>query len=250
MVLGLLESGPNRSHNLVFGRKKAHISALQGGTIRMLSALLFTLLTASPGARQMLVVAGDIDKEAGARKLEEVKERMKSWPKWFSWSPGYPRLVESATVTGLKPGFFITVLSVCEPGQQDPALLPFAELLENGSYVREITSDETACAKRDPEVEQIDTPVANGPGWILRGLMMSKATHCHGEVVLRDKKGQLLDRVAVSFPTFCRTPSFQAQGKLLELSYTEENYNGDTGKTTDDRVTTRYSVKDGKISAK
>lgn len=88
----------------------------------------------------MVIVAGDADPVAAKKKLEDYVERGVS-------ANGYPKLLDSSEVDGLKPGFHIVVAAVPDTKAIGEHM---AELLAKtfpGTYVREV---------RVPEVESFD----------------------------------------------------------------------------------------------
>ncbi|SEM24327.1 hypothetical protein SAMN05444354_113161 [Stigmatella aurantiaca] len=83
---------------------------------------------------------------------------------------GHPRLVQSRTVPGLKPGFWVWLLGTCSPGDAPPLLERFQRLAP-GTYGREVKvpGKTLACPKQEgPPVEARDELLKLPSGATLR----------------------------------------------------------------------------------
>jgi len=90
---------------------------------------------ASPLQRSHLVILG------GGKTPAEAEAVVKGFakPQWLTLATGYPRVIESATVKGLNPGFFIAVAGACaskRAAEEARDLLGF--LSSSGVYLREV----------------------------------------------------------------------------------------------------------------
>ncbi|NNB88764.1 hypothetical protein HI113_28865 [Corallococcus exiguus] len=98
-----------------------------------------------------LIWKGSKDKaEAEAQKnawgpLEKLLERTGLTP-----PEGHPRLIESKTLPGLKPGFWVWVLGTCAAGEA-PSRLEQLKLLAPGTYGREVDvpEEQLACPQQE-----------------------------------------------------------------------------------------------------
>ncbi len=86
----------------------------------------------------MLVWGGGATREAADAALKDYQKRFK--PMRGALVPGddFPRVLESATVPGMKPGFFVVALGVCAPGDADAPLAAYKGI-EPNVYAREVT---------------------------------------------------------------------------------------------------------------
>ncbi|MBZ4371569.1 hypothetical protein [Corallococcus sp. AS-1-6] len=84
--------------------------------------------------------------EAAWGPLEKLLERTGLTPQ-----EGYPQLIESKTLPGLKPGFWVWLLGTCAAGEA-PSRLEQLKLLAPGTYGREV----------DVPEEQLDCPRQEG----------------------------------------------------------------------------------------
>lgn len=73
----------------------------------MLSLLLAVAVGGTPGSR--LFIATGAKTKAEAEKLQKALVI----PKELRLTAGFPKLIESKTVEGLNPGFFLVVLGAC-----------------------------------------------------------------------------------------------------------------------------------------
>jgi hypothetical protein len=150
------------------------------GTIMRPCLLALSLLTLAgvsraetPSSAVALIWKGSKDKaEAEAQKatwgpLETLLEKT-----GLRLQEGHPRLVQSKTVPGLKPGFWVWLLGTCPPSEAPPLLERFQRLAP-GTYGREVkVSPETlACPSQEgPPVEARDERLKLPSGATLRVL--------------------------------------------------------------------------------
>jgi hypothetical protein len=96
--------------------------------------------TPAPEApRSMLLVwgGGKTPQEAEAA-AKDYRERAGDWKQVLTLAEGYPRILASDTVPGLKPGFHVVVLGVCEPTEGATIEAAF-DALEPRTYSREVS---------------------------------------------------------------------------------------------------------------
>jgi hypothetical protein len=116
---------------------------------------------------------------------------------------GYPRVLESKTVPGLKPGFWVVVLGVCAPGKEAQPLAAL-KALEPKIYTREVQwTEPLACPQKAEDWSWPQVRVVKKKGRELTVSVYSmQHTYEGGEFedrswkaigVLRDAKARLLD---------------------------------------------------------
>lgn len=101
-----------------------------------------SLLVAAPafaGDVQALVITGTTSEAAAEPLLEAAKKRAEAVKDVFTLAPGFPKVVESATVKGLKPGFWIVLAGFCKT--VDPGL----KAIDPGAYAKPVQVDAEAC---------------------------------------------------------------------------------------------------------
>lgn len=109
-----------------------------------MKAVAVALLVAVPafGADvQALVITGATSEAAAAPLLEAAKKRAAVVAPLLTLADGFPKVVDSATVKGLKPGFFIVLAGFCSV--VDPAL----KALDPGAYSKPVQDVAEACPK-------------------------------------------------------------------------------------------------------
>ncbi len=72
-------------------------------------ALALTLVAAAPAESRVFIASGAKTKAAAQQALEDLRV-----PEALVLRAGYPALVESSAIAGLKPGFWLVVLGVCD----------------------------------------------------------------------------------------------------------------------------------------
>jgi hypothetical protein len=136
---------------------------------------------------------------------------------------GHPRLIESKSMPGLKPGFWVWVLGTCAAGDAKP-VLEHLQLLAPGTYSREVTVPESALACPDtggasalkPRTEVLKL----GPDATVRVF-----TQDESESPDEDGRGESIDRTRVHFVLFDKG------GQVLDSADTlgDERVSSDNG---------------------
>ncbi len=100
----------------------------------------------SPGKRTVLIFGGGTTAEEGQAQLALWYSLAPSLAKLFVVPKGFPRVVESAQVPGLKPGFHVVLLGACQEFESE-AVLPALQAIRPGAYVRivEWSPPDAAC---------------------------------------------------------------------------------------------------------
>lgn len=109
-----------------------------------LGLVVAVALAAGPGSR--LFIATGAKTKAEAEKLQKAL----ILPKELRLTPGFPKLVESKTVQGLNPGFFLVVLGACADGDaaQTSHGNGLAALIQRGlkgAYAKTVVKQPDAC---------------------------------------------------------------------------------------------------------
>lgn len=104
------------------------------------------------GARLQAIIFG------GGTAPEEAEGWLKRWQKaraitvgWMDLAEGFPRVVRSDDVAGLKPGFHVVLLGYCTP-EEARVPLGLVKSLFPGTYVRDVKGEEVACPTNPREV--------------------------------------------------------------------------------------------------
>jgi hypothetical protein len=100
-------------------------------------ALSLALSQTEPVPATMLIWGGGKTKADADASMEQYKAASKDWG-FFKFEPGWPKILESAKVPGLKPGFFIVALGACFPPEAEP-LLAALKVLEPAIYSKPVT---------------------------------------------------------------------------------------------------------------
>ena len=118
---------------------------LIGATLGRMSALVIALaLSAAPSLESRLFIA------AGAKTETEAKQLLAALkpPESLLLRKGFPRVVESRSVAGLKPGLWLVVLGACDDGGQWPShndgLAALIQRALKGAYAKPVGKQDPA----------------------------------------------------------------------------------------------------------
>ncbi|RKH37399.1 hypothetical protein [Corallococcus sicarius] len=124
------------------------------GFVVMAVVLAWTgVARAEPRPAQLLIWGGGKDTAEAETALGRWQERAKKneWEGALKVAEGYPRIVQSAAVPGLKPGFVVVVLGACEPAA-GPKVLETLKAFEPTAYARDVTwAEPLACPELGPK---------------------------------------------------------------------------------------------------
>lgn len=114
-------------------------------------ALTLLLSTASYAqvSTRALIWGGGATPELAAASLKNFTETTEA-KELFEFVAGYPKIVESASVAGLKPGFHVVLLGVCGADESPLALAVFKSL-QPQVYARPVQITERNCPKLKKE---------------------------------------------------------------------------------------------------
>ncbi|MBN8232489.1 hypothetical protein JYK02_33735 [Corallococcus macrosporus] len=108
---------------------------------------------AEPQPAQLVIWGGGKDATEAQASLDRwrAREKKKVWEGTLKVAEGYPRIVQSDTVPGLKPGFVVVVLGACEPAA-GPKVMETLKAFEPAAYARDVTwAEPLACPQLGPE---------------------------------------------------------------------------------------------------
>ncbi|MBE2252742.1 MAG: hypothetical protein IAE78_24640 [Myxococcus sp.] len=151
----------------------------------VLSVALAIALSGAPGSR--VFIASGAKSKGAAEKLKASL----AVPSALKLARGYPRLVESKSLAGLNPGFFLVVLGVCDdatPAQQahGNALAAVIQRSQRGAYAKPVGPQPEACPLW---IEPVGEPPAGLQSLLARPddpkllLEVASAMHAQGELV-------------------------------------------------------------------
>lgn len=123
----------------------------------MIAFALMAVMAAGPALESRVLIATGAKTKAEAEALQQKV----TVPTELVLSPGYPKLVESKTLVGLNPGFFLVVLGVCADKTDDDkvhvnGLSSLMRERIRGAYAKPIGKQPEACPVW---IEQTETPV-------------------------------------------------------------------------------------------
>lgn len=104
----------------------------------MIAALTLAAF-ANPPSRA-IVWGGGPTPEDGAAWMARWRQESPDYADLLTLAPGWPQLVESRTVPGLKPGFHVVLLGICPAGDEGPAL-SLLKAIHPGAYARDVAAD-------------------------------------------------------------------------------------------------------------
>jgi hypothetical protein len=153
---------------------------------------------------QVLIWGGGRTPEEGRKALERFEAERAGLEAILSLGEGYPRVIASDTLPGLKPGFHVVLLGACKPEEaQEP--LETLQSFKQGVYARavKLAPGPDSCPKHENGLGGAGTerlkakpfeltaaafiavdPAASKVPWLVR-------------LYLRDEKGDLIDQTAV-----------------------------------------------------
>jgi len=110
----------------------------------MFALVVGVTVAATPGSR--LFIASGATTKAGAEKLKAALVV----PTELQLTKGFPKLVESKTVAGLNPGFFLVALGACADGtaaqtSHGNGLAALIQRSLKGSYAKAVSAQAEAC---------------------------------------------------------------------------------------------------------
>lgn len=165
--------------------------------------LLVTLLLAAQTSHAAFVWSGGATPAEGAAALAHLDAQKKELATFMTFAPGYPKVVASADVQGMKPGFHVVILGVCPQGAA--AELAIVKAFSGAAYAREV-SVPAACptligkanvvasrsTKKDDLVLTVSEIAVAREDGNDAGSMSTGSTRSEVVAVLRNKSGALV----------------------------------------------------------
>ena len=155
--------------------------------------MLWVVLAAQANAAdfQALILTGAASEAAGAPLLEAAKKRVEAAKDLLAFAPGFPKLVQSDAVPGLKPGFWIVIAGYCEKD----TVLDALKAIDSGSYSRPVKVEAGACPKVTEGWSVKTDEAKDASKRTLRGVLFVPDDQGHEwklYVSLKEKSGVLL----------------------------------------------------------
>lgn len=120
-----------------------------------LLVFLTLLPVAAAAAPQVLIGGGGQDVSAAQAWLERFEDTQKdaAFGGFVSWAPGFPKVVASNSVPGLKPGLHVVLLGFCAE-EETAARLAVLKQLDAGIYARATTAlpEAPSCPEVKPDL--------------------------------------------------------------------------------------------------
>lgn len=113
----------------------------------MLTLVAFLTLAQQPS--KLVIWGGGVTADEAKASLQRFEARDKQLP-FLELEQGYPRILETQTVAGLKPGFFVVALGVCA-SESEPTF-KLLDALEPAVYTRDVSMP-VACPRFSTPVE-------------------------------------------------------------------------------------------------
>ncbi len=163
---------------------------------------LYTPMTPAPPAPppappQMLIWGGGTTREEAEKSLAEFRAEEGGWLEYYKLAEGFPRVLESKTVPGLKPGFFVVALGVC-PAKTSPSVLGVMKVSTPFVYARPVTWDTADKDCPDSGKTSVDARTWKKKGLELVAVQVARDDGSWEMTMhLHDKAGKLLDTVLV-----------------------------------------------------
>jgi hypothetical protein len=153
---------------------------------------------------QVLIWGGGRTSEEGRKALERFEAERSGLEAVLSPGEGYPRVVASDTLPGLKPGFHVVVLGACKPEQaKEP--LETLQAFKPGVYARAVKMalGPESCPKPQSGLRWFGSDSLKAKPFELSAVAFRALERDASSVpwlirlYLRDEKGDLIDQAAV-----------------------------------------------------
>lgn len=205
---------------------------------------------AAPGV-DAIIWGGGTTQADGEKWLGLWNTEAASTSKLLTLAPGYPQVVKSDEVPGLKPGFFVVLLGTCQ-GADSRYTVGLLKGVAERVYARRIKATTTACPTRQNGLQRARMAATTGEkGTRLQAAEVWNPAQSTSDiwVTLRTKEGALLEQTVVpGTSSSCPSLTLDASPGLIEL-VTSCEYEMYGGKCSTDAgpVTTSLSVSRGKL---
>ncbi len=230
--------------------KTAAVLAEEARSIEALS--LLTPEAVAPGV-DAIIWGGGTTAADGEKWLKRWNDEAASTSKLLTLASGYPQVVKSDDVPGLKPGFVVVLLGTCQ-GADARYTVGLLKGVAERVYARRIKATETACPTRQNGLQRARMAVTTTEGGTrlqAAEVWNPKASSPTSEVwvTLRTKEGALLDQAIVpGTSSSCRGLTLDASPGALELVTTcDEEVSGGKCVTDSGPVATKFSASAGKL---
>jgi hypothetical protein len=107
-----------------------------------LAAIALALsFAAAPDAYEVLIIGGGKTRAEAEAALDKFKKDAESFLNGNPLKDNYPKIVESASITGLNAGFFIAVLGFCSEKHDVEPLKKALSQFMHGSYTKKVSGN-------------------------------------------------------------------------------------------------------------
>ena len=176
---------------------------------------------------QALILTGAASEAAAVPLLESAKKRVEEAKELLEFAPGFPKVMQSDKVTGLKPGFWIVLAGFCEKDTMLTAL----KALDSGAYSRPVTVDAAACPKLAEKWDVVSEEAKDSATKrLLRGVLFTPSSDNPSNwklyVSLKEKSGapiaeKILAQTEASSCTSGGETELNVKGSTLVLKVTD-----------------------------
>jgi hypothetical protein len=154
--------------------------------------LLVSTLAHAQVSTRALIWGGGATPDAAKAALKNFEETGEA-KQQFDFTAGYPKIVESSTVAGLKPGFHVVLLGVCGADESQLALAAF-KALQPQVYARPVQITERNCPRLKAEWK----PETKTNGALTATMLSGPYGKWKLLVSLADAAGEIIDFKSVS----------------------------------------------------
>ncbi len=138
---------------------KKMLTGFFAGMVVLLATAMAGQALAAGRSAEMFIWGGGNTQEDAQASLDQYRDRSAEWSDIVALAPEFPRILESKSVPGLKPGFIIVVLGVCAAPDAATAA-KYLKALEPTVYQRSVTWSDAGGALPCPGLAK---------GWSFRG---------------------------------------------------------------------------------
>lgn len=168
----------------------------------MKNTLLLCLIAMRVAAEPMtaMVWGGGVTRADAEASLAGFEARQKMWDGALALSAGYPQIVESKAIAGMKPGFVVVLLGYCAEADSASAI-ELLKQFDTSVYSRPVESGAASCPKLSPGFTRVAARSVKTKEGELLGIFLERTgipRSLRLLLQLRARTGALIDSAAVS----------------------------------------------------